>query len=211
MSKALKEGLEIRVTPMGRFMYVCDLDEKIDDGLFIPEDYTKDYLIEAVTGEDNKTVAEMIVTVFDEEMIDSCREDIVEIADDMDGDVYENIGLLTTTEEYEIIPDDFCLIESWVGYIRRCYVYPEFRNKGVATYLLENLALILKRGDSINLRCVSIYPRPQNMETGEYTDNPEMLNLMKHTFIKAGFKNVRDSLTYVKAYPFPALWLPSYY
>lgn len=89
---------------------------------------------------------------------------------------------------------------SFSGYLATFYIYEEFRNSGIATYLFTNLNKLLKYSLNINLRCLCTFPQPQKPEEWSNIDNNEMKKIMINISVKNGFKPVGKKNYYVKEY-----------
>lgn len=91
-------------------------------------------------------------------------------------------------------------------YIDIFYIYPEFRNKGIATYLINNLPMILKYSLNISIRAsiLCVYPlMPTKNGWQALPENEEaaMSELMTRFFIKNGYEEMnkgKDDNVYAK-------------
>lgn len=140
----------------------------------------------------NKKVAIIEGTIFDNDLIANDDEDIADIADSIEGTV---AGAITKL-------DDDCIIYGEVCYIERFYIFLNFRQKGLGSYLLSNLQYILKFLLNAKIEFFTTFINPHNYADKKWIcieDNDEgMKSLMVSFFTKYGFKEIDDSGYYAK-------------
>ena len=122
-------------------------------------------------------------------------------ADMVDEDNANAIMALLKSEmlEREMDEDMMCR-DLYDFYLERLYIEPEFRGKGVAKFILDNLPALLHRFFNITLRCVVTYPRPLKHTDGagimsgwEKSDSDgEMKNHMIKVIEKRGFEDIGE-------------------
>ncbi len=94
---------------------------------------------------DLKLVAVLETIIFHYNLIVEDGEDIVDVADSIAGDVYSNIEELVNSKYFnrdDIFVGNICLLE-------RFYIMPEYRNKSIGKYLMNNLCDLIKEHNNI--------------------------------------------------------------
>lgn len=88
--------------------------------------------------------------------------------------------------------------------MERYYIIPQYRNKGIGSYLLNNLDKILNYFLNVNIKCFIIYPNPQVPINKEWKDiedkKSEMKKLMEKIIKNAGYKQINKSGYYAINY-----------
>ena len=91
---------------------------------------------------------------------------------------------------------------SLICYLSRVYVYPNFRNKGIASYIFENLQEIFEYiiGEKTNL--VIVYPQPQEPTNGKWynVEDKAMQEKMVSKLTQNYYKPIGDTGFYFKTY-----------
>ena len=124
--------------------------------------------------------------------------DIKEFADIISDDTYKAILTLS---------DNNLLDEIWetplVCYLSRLHISSQYRNKGIATYILNNLQEIFEYITSEASHIFITLPCPQEQDKeGRWnnTNNKEMLDDMIKILEKHGFKSIGEHGCYYKRY-----------
>jgi len=190
---------------------VNNLDKKfIEDISFQEEDFT---FIGGFNLHNNRRNKEIIATVsaifFDENKIYNEHEDIVDISDMIDADVYGAMKALSKSKVYkQEIHDDKVFTALFSCYIQRLYVYPNYRKKGIARYIFKNLDQIFLHCFNTEIHCFVIVPKPQQPIKSEkyekWENNPDEDGLMLKRMIKLlkmeGYTKIGKTEFYVKNY-----------
>ena len=123
-------------------------------------------------------------------------------ADDESADWGETFERMIRTKEYKDCLFDAVCLERLNVYIERLYVHPQYRNKGIGQYLLNNLDSILEFTLNRGIHSVSAYlkPTPEDRDDIVPMDDPDMLALMKKCYKAAGFKQVGRSRVFIQSY-----------
>lgn len=155
----------------------------------------------SITNVDDEKVAYLKLTLFKED-----SNDVEGVRDVLNDELtMEQLGYLASLfESLEFSKEDFDFSYSETthsGIWETLFIYPKFRNMGIATYLIENIDVLLLFVFNIHLKCLSIYPQPQNPDVWENIDEPEMLEYMKKFIVKNGFRNVTGNY-YVKRFEY---------
>lgn len=150
-----------------------------------------------------KVVATVNAIFFNIKEINKDNINIVDIADVMDTSFTDDI-----VEAIELfINNDFLLKKEKVNcfcYLNRVYVYPEFRNHGIASYLFENIQQIFKYITDNEIQIIFIFPKPQEpsnngWRNSEDTDNI-MINKMVSKIQQFNFVPVEETGFYCKIF-----------
>ncbi|MDD3012396.1 MAG: GNAT family N-acetyltransferase [Candidatus Gastranaerophilales bacterium] len=147
--------------------------------------------------DENYKVAKISGYILDDEQISEDEEDIIDIADMIDQDLYNAIDKLVNS-------DYFTYDEGYIAYLERFYIFPEYRNKGIGNFMLNNLDKILHYFLNIPIKCFITYLKPQIPTEKDWIDlkdtNKTMKKLMAQVFKTAGYKQIKKSDYYVKIY-----------
>lgn len=147
--------------------------------------------------EEDNLVAEVSGIVFDEQKILNEGQDIVDIADMYDSDTFGAISTLIESKIYkQELDENLIFTPPYSCYIEKVYVEPEYRRKGIAKYIFNNLYEIFLHCLNIHIRCFVIYPNPQQPnEKGiwENLSDEDMKKLMINVIKKSGYRRIGKS------------------
>ena len=150
-----------------------------------------------------KVAASVKFRFFDVVAMENNGVDPLFIADAYDGDVLAGMEAVLNSplmnEFDERISEDKRFRDPTDVYIERLYVYPEYRNEGIASMIMENLRNILKVKFNVEPRFIFTVPCPQEPgENGcmENTNDDKMLKLMIKFIESNGFQKLGDSNYY---------------
>lgn len=139
---------------------------------------------------------------FDEDKIVDEGQDIVDIADMLDADVYGAMYALTHSRLYKKEVDmDLAMRSLFSCYISRVFVYETYRGKGIGRYIFENLSAICLHCFNTQIHCFVICPKPQHpTDNNTWVDSEDkdgkMLKLMVSTIIKSGYRQISKTEFY---------------
>lgn len=68
-------------------------------------------------------------------------------------------------------------------YLNRVYIYPEFRNNGIATYIFENMQEIFEYIIGEKISSILIYPKPQEPSGYKWRNSEDNDNIMLNKMI----------------------------
>ena len=183
-----------------------NLEENLNKTLYEEEPYT---FIGGFTLHEEKT-DEILATIsgifFDENKILDENENIVDIADMIDEDVYKGMQALFKSKLHnEEIDNNKIFLSLFSCYIQRFYVYPKHRNKGIASYLFKNLEPIFSHCFNTPIHSLVIYPRPQQPNEKNQWENTldkdgSMLKKMINQLKKEGYRKIGKTNYYAKNY-----------
>ena len=149
---------------------------------------------------------EKIATVsgifFDEYKILNEGEDIVELADIIDVDVYRAMLDLSKSKLHnQDLDENKAWLPLFSCYIERIYIYPKFRSRGLGRYIFENLEQIFLHCFNTYIHSFVIYPKPQQPdEKNGWINSPDadgsILKRMIDILKKTGYKKIGKSRFY---------------
>jgi len=162
---------------------------KVGFNLYPPdEDYEEKDIVATVEG-----------VFFKYNLINEFDIDIIDLADNISDDTYKAI---ITLEDNSLFAKEDIEYMSLVCYLSRLYVYPKYRNNGIATYIYENLQKIFEYITSDTVNIFIILPCPQEptldgrwKNTGDNIMFEKIVKLLS----KHKFKPVGDGF-YYKSY-----------
>lgn len=89
-------------------------------------------------------------------------------------------------------------------YLNRVYIYPEFRNNGIATYIFDNIQEIFEYITGEKPHIVLIYPKPQEPDGNRWRNSEDkndiMLNKMISKIQQFKFVPVKETGFYIKTF-----------
>ena len=156
-----------------------------------------------------KIIADVSGIFFDEDKIKYEYGSIVEIADMIDSDVYESVKALYKSKIYnQEIDEEKYFLPLFSCYIQRIYVYPEYRNKGIARFIFKNLDQLFLYLFNTNIHCLFIIPKPQEPikreKYKEWKNTPDEDGMILKRMIKLlkmeGYKQIGRTNIYCKNY-----------
>ena len=145
-------------------------------------------------------VAEIIVTVFDDYL---CLKDNIsptEAALAKGEEEFEAFSALFKSEDFknkvEDTPQD--LLDSC--YLNRFYIHPKFRNKGIGTFLKNNLFDLLEAHFLREFQAIVVFPYPTAIRDFPLTKKAwkEMDVKLKRCLVNADFEELNDKKHYIK-------------
>ncbi len=150
-------------------------------------------------GDDEDIVATVEGVFFRYNRIDEFNIDIVDLADAISADTYKAIITLVDNNLFSEVDIEYMPL---VCYLSRLYVYPKYRNNGIATYIYENLQEIFEYVTSDSISILITLPCPQEPTLDERWKNIEddiMFEKMVSLLNKHEFKPVGEGF-YYKSY-----------
>ena len=164
--------------------------------LFLMDEYDEDN--ECYNKKD--LVATVEAQFFKTDYINAYDIDIKELADTISSDTYKAILTLLSSN---LLDEDRIVETPLVCYLSRLYISSQYRNKGIATYILNNLQEIFEYITSEASHIFITLPCPQEQDKeGRWnnTCNEEMLDNMIKILEKHGFKSIGEHGCYYKIY-----------
>ena len=176
------------------------------EGYYVYQSFFDVYMVEELS--DNccdlkeTKVAEIAATFVDENRCLNDGVDLFEAADIIDQDIASAFEILFyRSRKYKQVSEDAAAVPLVSCYLDRLYVLPEHRNKGIGTYLLDNLADIFEVHVNRCVRAIITYPAPFHMseEVVNDADREKMLKTMKRHLKKAGYKEFGNTNYFIHA------------
>ena len=130
--------------------------------------------------------------LYDENLVYKSAMDILNVADPMGK---EEVAL---AEAFNDCPELCRKTKEWMdrqgfsGYLQGVFVQPEFRRRGIASYLLTHLDQILQHALHIAIRAVGVSPMPFTEMDGEITEDAEALARNRRILEKCGYHEIQD-------------------
>ena len=147
-----------------------------------------------IDDEDKVQVAKIVASFIDEE---NCLNDDVDaffMADGENGDFGNAIYAMQHARAYKELSVNKEWKPLFTVYMDAFYVYPEYRNKGIGTYLLNNIGEIFRIFTNKDIHAVGVILNPQCLKGESMTEKEEaaMLRKMQRLFKRAGYKKISD-------------------
>lgn len=191
--------------------YIIDTDVSIIDDMDFEAHVHKYYFktgFELYTVDDSYAPTDNIVAVvetvfFNIKHIYNDNVDIQDIADviqnDFGEDISHAIDIFINNTNY--VGNDFEQSEL-LCYLHRLYIYPEYRDKGVGTYIFENIQDIFEYITGYKTKTIIIYPKPQEQKSNGWGASEDkdgiMLNKMISKIEQFQFYPIEDTGFYIK-------------
>ena len=83
-------------------------------------------------------------------------------------------------------------IQGFSGYVQGLFVMPQFRRRGIASYLLNHLDRILYHSMNIRIRAVGISPMPVAEPDGDAVEDMDLLRQNRKLLEKCGWHEILD-------------------
>ena len=117
--------------------------------------------------------------LYDENLVYSCGMDILNAADPFGR---EEVALAEKWQN----------IQGFSGYIQGVFVVPQYRRRGIASYLLTHLEKILRHAMNIRIRAVGISPMPVAELDGDVVEDMVLLAANRALLEKCGYHEIMD-------------------
>lgn len=127
-------------------------------------------------------------------------QDIADVIEnDFGEDISHAIDIFINNTDY--VDNDFEQSEL-LCYLHRLYIYPEYRDKGVGTYIFENVQDIFEYITGYKTKTIIIYPKPQEPKSNGWGASEDkdgvMLNKMISIIEQFQFYPIEDTGFYIK-------------
>lgn len=195
------DGFDVSVQCTSRSFHLDTFEGTFSETVeqYLEEDSFSDGFEIVVTSKASfEKVAQLRGRIFDEEQLADLGMDLLDGADYIDQDAYNYATELVNCDEY--IDNETIYTDEWSGYIELIYVNPEFRRQGIGSYLISNLAEILRYSMRVRLGFICTYTQPMDPKDWSPIDDPEMLNIMRSFFEKNAFREVDESNYFIRKY-----------
>lgn len=197
-----RDRYRIEITSSRGCLKYFDFTEPVEGNIYEEKQWSLEFFIRVFAEGEEQEVAVVEGILFDENKLEESGLDIVEAADYIAQDEYIAAYWLSQFEGYKDNEgdDEWIWEGSYSGYIATFYVYEQYRNKGIAKYIFSNIHKLLKYSLNINLRCVCIYPQPQDPDGWNNISDDEMMRTMIQVIERNGFIKTGDEGYYARTY-----------
>ena len=154
----------------------------------------------SIFNEDDKVkIADLVIYCFDIKKIEDSEVNLEYVADSINADVDSSMAILSAAK---LIPDNVCE-KPMLCYIDKLYIKPKFRHKGLGSWLMKNVAELIKFYYDKEPYGFVIYPRPLDGrnpdDINEKLDTTsEMYQLMVGLIVKNGFYEINETNYFFK-------------
>ena len=128
--------------------------------------------------------------LYDENLVYSCGMDILNAADPFGR---EEVALAEAfNKSQELCVEKWQNIQGFSGYIQGVFVVPQYRRRGIASYLLTHLDKILRHAMNIRIRAVGISPMPIAEMDGDVVEDTALLTANRELLEECGYHEIMD-------------------
>lgn len=178
-----------------------DTDQPFSDRLNTLEEEKYSFEAHIEVYKETTLIGEIYGIVFDEETIENEGEDLVDVADMIDGDVEGAMEYLVSSDVFnKEIEGDLVFAPPFDCYIQNYFLYSKDENENniIAEYLFKNLNNIFLHCYGTHIRCFVTYPAPQHKdEKGNWVSTPDEDESIRNQMIefhkKMGYTPLGDS------------------
>ncbi len=147
-----------------------------------------------VVTDKQKEVAILSGKIFDENKVYASAQDILNVADPLRGHERDLAECMNGCKEMVVRAADRRDRNGYSGYITFCCVHEDYRKRGIASYLLNNLHLLLKHTLNVELRCIAADPTPFDPSTYTYCENDEGRKIGVRLLTACGYHEIADEV-----------------
>lgn len=130
--------------------------------------------------------------LYDENLVYSSAMDILNVADPRGREEVALAEAFNGSEEMCVRAQEWQNIQGFSGYLQGLFVLPEYRERGIASYLLTHLDRILYHALNIRIRAVGISPKPVAELDGDVVEDVELLRFNRSLLEKCGYHEILD-------------------
>ena len=130
--------------------------------------------------------------LYDENLVYSCGMDILNAADPFGREEVALAEAFNKSQELCVREEKWQNIQGFSGYIQGVFVVPQYRRRGIASYLLTHLDKILRHAMNIRIRAVGISPMPIAEMDGEVVEDAALLTANRELLEECGFHEIMD-------------------
>ena len=141
--------------------------------------------------------------LYDENLVYSCGMDILNAADPFGREEVALAEAFNKSQELCVREEKWQNIQGFSGYIQGVFVVPQYRRRGIASYLLTHLDKILRHAMNIRIRAVGISPMPIAEMDGDVVEDAALLTANRELLEECGYHEIMDLGTgyFVRVYP----------
>ena len=130
--------------------------------------------------------------LYDENLVYSCGMDILNAADPFGREEVALAEAFNKSQELCVREEKWQNIQGFSGYIQGVFVVPQYRRRGIASYLLTHLDKILRHAMNIRIRAVGISPMPIAEMDGDVVEDAALLTANRELLEKCGYHEIMD-------------------
>ena len=130
--------------------------------------------------------------LYDENLVYSCGMDILNAADPFGREEVALAEAFNKSQELCVREEKWQNIQGFSGYIQGGFVVPQYRRRGIASYLLTHLDKILRHAMNIRIRAVGISPMPVAEMDGEVVEDAALLTANRELLEECGYHEIMD-------------------
>ncbi len=130
--------------------------------------------------------------LYDENLVYSCGMDILNAADPFGREEVALAEAFNGCRELCVREQIWQNIQGFSGYIQGLFVMPQYRRRGIASYLLTHLEKILRHAMNIRIRAVGISPMPVAELDGDVVEDMVLLAVNRALLEKCGYHEIMD-------------------
>ena len=130
--------------------------------------------------------------LYDENLVYSCGMDILNAADPFGREEVALAEAFNKSQELCVREEKWQNIQGFSGYIQGVFVVPQYRRRGIASYLLTHLEKILRHAMNIRIRAVGISPMPIAEMDGEVVEDAALLTANRELLEECGYHEIMD-------------------
>ena len=130
--------------------------------------------------------------LYDENLVYSCGRDILNAADPFGREEVALAEAFNKSQELCVREEKWQNIQGFSGYIQGVFVVPQYRRRGIASYLLTHLDKILRHAMNIRIRAVGISPMPIAEMDGDVVEDTALLTANRELLEECGYHEIMD-------------------
>ena len=130
--------------------------------------------------------------LYDENLVYSCGMDILNAADPFGREEVALAEAFNKSQELCVREEKWQNIQGFSGYIQGVFVVPQYRRRGIASYLLTHLDKILRHAMNIRIRAVGISPMPVAELDGDVVEDAALLTANRGLLEECGYHEIMD-------------------
>ena len=136
--------------------------------------------------------AKLYGKLYDENLVYASGMDILNAADPIGREEVALAEAFNSCQELCEKTQEWQNIQGFSGYVQGLFVMPQFRRRGIASYLLNHLDRILYHSMNIRIRAVGISPMPVAEPDGDAVEDMDLLRQNRKLLEKCGWHEIPD-------------------
>ena len=130
--------------------------------------------------------------LYDENLVYATGMDILNVADPVGREEVALAEAFNGCQELCARTEEWQNIQGFSGYLQGLFVMPQFRRRGIGSYLLTHLEHILRHAMNIRIRAVGISPMPAAEPDGDVIEDMNLLGQNRKLLEKCGWQEILD-------------------